>query len=147
MVRISEMVVDDIPFVQCIEECSFGKAQDISQWLKELNLPFSRNYVAKDDKGRIHGFISFWVIKMETQLLYLAVAEGSRRKGIGGLLLQKMLDISFEMGVKDAFLEVSESNRAAYNLYTKFGFQVVGRRGAYYSSVDGDALLMKKVIC
>ncbi|MCX7817183.1 MAG: ribosomal protein S18-alanine N-acetyltransferase [Syntrophales bacterium] len=147
MVRIFEMVSDDVPYVQRIEECSFGVAQDISMWLRELSLPFSRNYVAKNDEGQILGFISFWVLKVETQLIQIAVDEGSKRRGIGSVLLQKMLDVSAELGIKEVSLEVSEKNRAAYKLYRKFGFQVVGKRKAYYSRIDGDALIMRKVIC
>jgi ribosomal-protein-alanine N-acetyltransferase len=39
-------------------------------------------------------------------------------------------------------LEVAVSNRAAQRLYAKYGFDVVGRRKAYYSDTGEDALIM-----
>ena len=43
-------------------------------------------------------------------------------------------------------LEVRESNLPARNLYTRFGFQTVGRRRRYYTLPEEDAILMTKVM-
>jgi ribosomal-protein-alanine N-acetyltransferase len=39
-------------------------------------------------------------------------------------------------------LEVRESNRVAQALYAGFGFEVLGRRRAYYTDDGEDALIM-----
>lgn len=39
-------------------------------------------------------------------------------------------------------LEVRASNSVAQSLYRKYGFQVVGRRGRYYSDINEDAVVM-----
>ncbi len=41
-----------------------------------------------------------------------------------------------------ATLEVRASNEPAIIMYRKLGFQIVGRRDAYYRDNDEDALLM-----
>ena len=48
-----------------------------------------------------------------------------------------------ENNLETIFLEVRETNRAAYQLYSKIGFQEIGRRKNYYSEPVEDALMMK----
>ena len=78
----------------------------------------------------------------EIEILNLAVAPGFRRLGIASLLLQPLF-------VRPAafFLEVRESNQVAQALYRKFGFQVIGRRPAYYENPIESALVMKMKKC
>ena len=44
----------------------------------------------------------------------------------------------------EATLEVRPSNLSAASLYRRLGFQVVGRRKAYYQDTGEDAILMYK---
>ena len=50
--------------------------------------------------------------------------------------------VAYESGARQALLEVRESNQAAQNLYTRFGFEQVGIRKAYYHDTHEDAILM-----
>ena len=45
--------------------------------------------------------------------------------------------------IKAIFLEVRESNRAAKALYEKWAFTEEGRRKAYYTDPEEDALILK----
>ena len=49
-------------------------------------------------------------------------------------------------GVRTAFLEVRESNRAARALYASRGFTEIGRRQAYYRRPVEDALVLRRVL-
>ena len=67
-----------------------------------------------------------------------------RRKGIGGLLMDKALDILGKKGYKNITLEVGVNNQIAQNLYHSKGFIVDKKLPNYYTN-GGDALhLVKK---
>ncbi|MEN3015348.1 MAG: GNAT family N-acetyltransferase [bacterium] len=75
-------------------------------------------------------------------ILKIIVDKDYRFKGIGKKILSFNLGVLFFKGVREIYLEVSEMNIVAINLYKKFGFSVIGKRKNYYGKVD--ALLMKK---
>lgn len=80
----------------------------------------------------------------EAELLNLAVAGGSRRRGIGSALLRHVLDSAVEQGVRTVYLEVRASNEAARSLYESHGFAEVGRRRGYYQRPVEDALILQR---
>ncbi len=65
-------------------------------------------------------------------LLRIAVCREARRKGIARQLLTRTRVDLERQNCETLILEVSESNRPARELYTRFGFTVVGRRENYY---------------
>lgn len=75
----------------------------------------------------------------------LAVSKEARGQGLGGKLLRKGELLAAERGCHSARLEVSAANVAAIGLYQKLGYQVFGRKIAYYE--DGqDAIRMQKLL-
>jgi ribosomal-protein-alanine N-acetyltransferase len=80
----------------------------------------------------IVGFVGFWIMAGEAHITSIAVREQFRRRGIGELLLAAAVDMAGELGADVVTLEVRASNSAAQNLYTKYGFNRVGERKAYY---------------
>jgi ribosomal-protein-alanine N-acetyltransferase len=60
---------------------------------------------------------------------------------LGDRLLGELLAHAMAAGAQAIFLEVRESNQAARRLYEKRGFLGVGRRPAYYSDPQEDAIL------
>ena len=60
------------------------------------------------------------------------------------LLLEHLLDLARGAGVEGVYLEVRPSNRDALALYHGAGFEVIGRRRAYYRAVGGaeDAVVL-----
>ena len=62
--------------------------------------------------------------------------------GIGTLLFQEFERRYQELGVETIYLEVRESNEAAYQFYLKNGFEEYGRRAKYYKDPIEDAVLM-----
>ena len=86
------------------------------------------------------GMAIFRIAADEAELLTLAVAPTSRRRGIArGLLDRGMQDCAL-FGATCFFLEVSEANRPARALYDQLGFTEVGRRRRYYA--DGTTALV-----
>ena len=62
------------------------------------------------------------------------------------MLLESLLEELGKRGIRTLFLEVSDANRAAQNLYEKLGFERIGLRERYYS--DGtSALVLSKGLC
>ncbi len=97
----------------------------------------------------IVGFAGFWVMAGEAHVTSIAVREKLRRKGIGELLLSKVIDMAVEMNSDLVTLEVRVSNVNAQKLYEKYGFKKVGERRKYYldrgptgAETREDALIM-----
>ena len=61
---------------------------------------------------------------------------------MGQFLLTRIIETGVSKGLKSVWLEVRPSNTAARSLYSKFGFQEVGRRPRYYRETNEDALIM-----
>lgn len=106
---------------------------------------FNCEVVGTDNK--VYGYAIFSTVLDEAELLHIAVDPSQQHQGLGSKLMERILQLASDKGVKHWFLEVRESNRAAINLYQKYGFQMMGRRRSYYKNQDGrreDALTMHK---
>jgi ribosomal-protein-alanine N-acetyltransferase len=81
----------------------------------------------------------------EAHLLNLAVDPRWQRQGHGWRLLDWMARTMHEYGARSLLLEVRPSNRAAQELYRRFGFQKIGTRRGYYPAHRGreDAIVMR----
>lgn len=82
----------------------------------------------------------------EAEIITVGTRHAAGGRGIGGQLLMQQLAMLGETGVRQVFLEVAVSNRAALALYAKAGFREAGRRKAYYQRPEGpeDALILRK---
>ena len=89
-----------------------------------------------------HGVID--VIIDEAHLLNITVKPESQGRGLGLLLLDKLMKRAYELNGRECFLELRASNQSAYRLYERYGFNEVGRRRDYYPAIGGreDALVM-----
>lgn len=89
------------------------------------------------------GFVLARVAADEAEILTLAVAPGSRSRGLGRALMASALAGARTRGAAAMLLEVAETNGPANALYASLGFVPVGRRRRYYE--DGaDALVMRR---
>lgn len=79
----------------------------------------------------------------EAEILTIAVAPETRRRGHGAALLGEATAVARARGAAAMFLEVAADNAAALALYAREGFVEVGRRRRYYA--DGaDALVLRR---
>lgn len=67
------------------------------------------------------------------RLYSLAVAPEARGSGVGGALLDHLLDRALRRGARGMRLEVREDNGAAIGLYRSRGFRETGRTPGYYA--------------
>ena len=81
----------------------------------------------------------------ESHLLNLCVHKGFQRLGYGSLLLEHAIGHARALDCHVMFLEVRPSNSNASRLYQRRGFEVVGKRPAYYQAEGGreDAMVMR----
>ena len=98
--------------------------------------------IACDEENNIIGYIGIWTLLDECQINKIAVMPEKRKIGIGKAILNHVLELTRDMGVKSWYLEVRESNTAAQALYRSAGFSSVGTRKNYYINPVEDAVLM-----
>jgi ribosomal-protein-alanine N-acetyltransferase len=151
--RIRPAVSDDLAAMVEIERASFSDPWSENSLASALSLDRMRVLVAeepgegaKNDVGRMAGYVVVFVVGDEAEIADLAVAPGSRRKGVGRALIEHLLAELGGWEVRALFLEVRESNRAARTLYEAKGFRSVGRRRGYYRKPVEDALVLAREI-
>ena len=92
------------------------------------------------------GYVSFYRVEDEMEILNIAVRPESRRQGLASRMLASVLQIGAGLGTRQVFLEVRRSNAAARRLYEKHGFAPSGVRPGYYRDTGEDAILMRAEI-
>lgn len=92
------------------------------------------------------GYAVVLLVMDEAHLLNISVQRAFQGCGLGRRLLDFVADTARQRGAAQLFLEVRPSNLAALGLYEAYGFDVIGRRRAYYPAHDGreDAIVMRK---
>lgn len=146
-ITIRPMRVEDLATVYQIDCLSFSLPWPANAFRYELmENQNSRLWVAEltaaDEVGVVVGAIVVWLVVDEAHIATLAVHPDYRRRGIATRLLKTALQESARLGMRSATLEVRAGNLAAQALYQRFGFEVVGRRRAYYQDNQEDALIM-----
>ena len=81
----------------------------------------------------------------QAQVQLIGVAEMYRRCGRGGMILEDLISIAREKGVKHVFLEVRVSNSPALLLYLKHGFSGLYARSRYYADGEDAIVMMKEL--
>ncbi len=87
--------------------------------------------------GEVSGYGIMSMGAGEAHVLNVCVGPRARCRGFGRTMLRSLLDRAAHAGMREAFLEVRPSNRAAIRLYQSMGFQIVGVRRGYYQAVNG----------
>jgi len=136
---IAEMAHEHLGEVMEIENNSFATPWTCDMFLDELRNDKAYYFVALRN-GKVAGYCGFWLILDEGHIMTIAVSEEFRGKGIGTMLMQKMLEVC--EGTAFITLEVRKSNQSARKLYEKFGFVVLGERKGYYNGED--AIIMQR---
>ena len=116
----------------------------------ELNFKdcLERGYysLALEEEELFVGFAIMAISSEESHLLNIGIKKEKRRLGLGEKLLKKMIIAAEVMGSKKIILEVRITNKSAYKLYEKLGFEEIGTRKNYYRLPEGreDAFVMCK---
>ena len=83
------------------------------------------------------GFAASRIAGDDSELLTIGVLPRFRKAGTARELIAKSLDRCRAAGVRRLVLEVAEDNPTAQELYRSLGFEVIGRRPAYYRRLHG----------
>lgn len=140
---IRSMKQEDVPQIAALERLCFSDPWSETSISSELENELSLWLVAETD-GRIDGYIGSQAVPPDCDIMNLAVAPAARRRQLGRLLLQSLIDALHRRGIERLFLEVRPSNLPARALYDAFGFERVGVRKGYYVNPTEDALILRK---
>lgn len=123
-----------------IEQVSYPYPWSAAQFLQEAVNPVARfDLLWAGDK--LAGYLCYWLIAGEMQILNVATAPEFRQRGVAGRLLEHAIVTCRTRGLESAWLEVRRGNTPAIALYQRLGFQQDGVRPGYYRDGE-DALLM-----
>ncbi len=115
-----------------------------THWRKELSDP-CRLCLGIMNSTELIAFACGWIVVEEINLTAIAVHPEWRRIGLASLLIGKLLQKAYPLGVSHATLEVDVSNQPAILLYKNFGFKTIGKRNSYYRN-GNDALILRKFL-
>ena len=93
--------------------------------------------------GALVGYAGLWFDGYDAQVMTVAVDGAHQGHGLGRRLLVALVDHAREIGASQVLLEVRVDNAPAIHLYESLGFQMLGRRRAYYQPGNIDAYTMR----
>lgn len=143
---VRRMEVADLERVAAIEAEAFTAPWKVETFRKLLEREAAELLVLELPDVPVAGYAILWCVLDQGELANIAVAEEWRGRALGAFLLDRVVDVARERGVRSLFLEVRESNAAARHLYETRGFMEIGRRADYYDDPREDArVLVKKL--
>ena len=134
--RVREATAKDVETIHALAGELAGVVGDSSPALEAvlarlselLEEPRARVLVAEDEDGAVVGMASLWikpdlahgdtVVEVPT----LVVAEGSRREGVGKLLMEEIQKLAVESEANLIELVATSENAPARNFYKSLGF-------------------------
>lgn len=144
MIELQPMTLAHLDAVFAVECESFTIPWTKNSFRKELTENQFGIYIVAIEDGDVVGYAGMWHVVTEGHITNIAVSECARGKGVGDLLLKKLIAIAIEKEMIGITLEVNVNNRRAQRLYTKNGFVPEGIRKNYYSDTKEDAVIMWK---
>ena len=134
MITVSELNENEYIKVLQIEKILFINPMTLAELTNFSKQDSFR--IWKIDIGKIIGYVSFFKIKDEAEIIKIGIDKFYQRKNYGSQVISEMKRI----GIKKIFLEVSIENVEAINFYLKNGFYKTGIRKEYYKQKDGSRI-------
>lgn len=78
------------------------------------------------------GLISIYKNNYSGYITNVSIIESYIKKGIASMLVQRLINYSYDNGLSNLTLEVYYNNIAAIELYKKFGFEVISEKQDYF---------------
>ena len=137
------MCLEDIKQAIEIDSETFPTVLPPTNYQRELRNEIAFYIVACDGgSDRIIGLAGFWLMAGEAHIVNIAVRGDYQRRGIGEIMLIKLINMALEKGADTITLEVRKSNAAAQKLYQKYNINIKGVRRGYYLDDREDAVIM-----
>ena len=140
--EITEMTLTDLEQMKNTLYSDFDNFWSYNVLKQELENENTIYVIAKENEDVV-GFAGISICLDEATLNNIVVKKSCRGRGIGGELLESLIDICGDINIKTLTLEVDISNEPAIHLYEKFGFKNLGIRKKYYNN-SRDAYIMTK---
>lgn len=138
--NISDMKIYDLDEIEAIYNTDFENTWKFSTLKSELSNASSKCIIARLN-NEIVGFAGIWFSVDDAHVTNIVVKKSHRNKGIGSLLLEKLINLTKENCKSCLTLEVNTNNIYAQRLYTKYNFKNLGIRKNYYNGLE-DAFIM-----
>ena len=134
MVHISLCKKSDYKTLIQIEKSIFKDPISVNE-LKSFEMNES-HVIWKIEKIKIIGFVCFFHVRDEIEIIKICIIKSHQRKNYGSILINEIK----KLNIKKIFLEVSIENVNAINFYLKNGFQKIGVRKRYYGNDKSDRI-------
>lgn len=142
-ITIRRMQPEDLVKVCEIEKNNFSLPWSEKSFLESMERNDTVFLTALVDT-EVAGYVGCYCIAGVGEITNVAVDDNYRRKGIGGMLLEKLYEEASTLECPEFFLEVRESNEAAIGLYSRQGFVKEGIRKNFYEKPVENAVIMWK---
>ena len=133
--EFNKMTLSDLDEITDTFEKDFPCSWKVSTLKSELN-NLSSQYILIRSASEIIGFAGVWLSVDDAHITNIVVKNSYRNKGIGSLLLEKLIEITKENCKVSLTLEVNTKNIYAQKLYNKYNFKNLGIRKKYYNGTD-----------
>ena len=143
MIVIDKMNIEDYEEIKDILQKEFDEFWTPSILKSEIENENSRYIVARQNSD-IVGFAGIIITPDRVEITNIVTKKNKRKKGIGTVLLDKIIEMAKQTGRDNISLEVNEKNYIAINLYKKFGFEQIGIRKKYYNGINNAIIMTKK---
>lgn len=140
--EITEMTLEDLELMKDTLYSDFDNFWSYNVLKNELENKNTTYIIAKEN-NEVVGFAGISTCFDEATLNNIVVKKSCRNRGIGGELLEALIEICADLHMKTFTLEVDTLNEPAVHLYEKFGFKNLGVRKKYYNNTR-DAFIMTK---
>ena len=142
--RLRPMCEDDLERIMAIEHAAYEFPWTLGIFRDCLR--FGYTCMVFEDAQDILGYGLLSVGAGECHLLNICIAPCYQGRGYGSQLIALLLEVARGRNARMAFLEVRASNKAAFHVYTKMGFNELGVRKNYYPTHAGreDAMLLAR---
>jgi len=127
----------------------FDREERRDRFLAALETEGRTQLVAVAETGEIVGMLNLDVAPYGVAGLGMCVAQGWRRQGVGGALVERAIAAARRLGAHKIALQVWPHNDAALRLYRRYGFVEEGRLRRHYRRRNGelwDAVMMGLVL-
>ena len=128
MVYVSLCKKSDYKTLIQIEKSIFKDSMSVNE-LKSFEMN-EFHVIWKIEKIKIIGFVCFFHVRDEIEIIKICIIKSHQRKNYGSILINEIK----KLNIKKIFLEVSIENVNAINFYLKNGFKKIGVRKGYYAN-------------
>jgi ribosomal-protein-alanine N-acetyltransferase len=146
LLNFSRMRAEDLPDVLLIEYDVYPHPWTRGNFLDSISSGYETWVVRLG--SRMAGYFLLMPAVDEAHLLNITVHPQMQGRRVGRVLLDKVVELARDKGMRSILLEVRPSNRRALAIYKHCKFAEIGLRKNYYPAFNGkeDAIVMRLAI-